>query len=236
MLGYKRFFPLVAGILFVALACSAPVAVTQAVPPPTLTEPAAVVPTETPAEPPVPPAPTLAPPQGAPIAHLAAGQAIQITWIRMLDGSQGWAIGGLSGSSDHVLRTSDGGQTWKDLETGVSSSLFAVAAVSRNDLLIVGEQGKILHSKDAGETWELQPSVTNTSLFAIAYRGGTNIWIAGRGGAILRRVDPIATVNLPAVTKLPPILRGSAKADNVEQFIDEKDIPKAVPPKKPVRP
>jgi len=118
----------------------------------------------------------------------------------------------------------------------VSSSLFAVAAVSRNDLLIVGEQGKILHSKDAGETWELQPSVTNTSLFAIAYRGGTNIWIAGRGGAILRRVDPIATVNLPAVTKLPPILRGSAKADNVEQFIDEKDIPKAVPPKKPVRP
>ena len=102
--------------------------------------------------------------------------------------------------------------------------------------VIVGEQGKILHSKDAGETWELQPSVTNTSLFAIAYRGGTNIWIAGRGGAILRRVDPIATVNLPAVTKLPPILRGSAKADNVEQFIDEKDFPKAVPPKKPVRP
>jgi hypothetical protein len=71
-------------------------------------------------------------------------------------------------------------------------------------------------------------------LFSIAYRGGTNVWVAGRGGAILRRIDPIATVSIP-VTKLPPLLKGgSAKLDG--EPADPNDIPKAIPPKKPVRP
>jgi photosystem II stability/assembly factor-like uncharacterized protein len=96
--------------------------------------------------------------------------------------------------------------------------------------LVVGEQGSIIHSRDAGQTWELQPTVTSASLFSIAYRGGTNVWVAGRGGAILRRVDPIATVSIP-VTKLPPILRGGEP--KLEEVIDENDIPRALPPKKP---
>src|SRR5215217_92377 len=109
-----------------------------------------------------------------------------------------------------------------------------VALASRNDVLVAGEQGSIIHSQDGGQTWEIQPSITSASLFSIAYRGGTNVWVAGRGGAILRRVDPIATVSIP-VTKLPPILKGgSAKLDN--DAVDSGDIPKAVPPKKPVKP
>jgi hypothetical protein len=99
---------------------------------------------------------------------------------------------------------------------------------------VAGEQGSILHSTDGGQTWEIQPMITNASLFSIAYRGGTNVWVAGRGGAILRRVDPIATVSIP-VNKLPPLLKGgSAKLEN--EPVDTGDIPKAVPPKKPVRP
>jgi hypothetical protein len=108
-----------------------------------------------------------------------------------------------------------------------------VALASRNDVLVVGEQGSIIHSDDGGQTWEIQPTITSSSLFSIAYRGGTNVWVAGRGGAILRRVDPIATVTIP-VTKIPPMLRGSAKLE--DEPIDPNDIPKAVPPKKPVRP
>jgi len=104
--------------------------------------------------------------------------------------------------------------------------------VNRNDVLAVGEQGRVIHSKDAGATWEVQPTITSTALFSVAYRGGTNIWIAGRGGAILRRTDPIATVSLP-VTKLPPLLRGGAKAQLSNSETDDGDIPKAVPPKKP---
>ena len=134
------------------------------------------------------------------------------------------------GANGIVLRTDDGGETWKDVETNISGNLFGVALANRNDVLVVGEQGKIIHSRDAGQTWEVQPSITSTALFSIAYRGGTNIWVAGRGGAILRRVDPIATVSLP-VTKLPPMLKGGPP--KLESEVDNYDIPRATPPKKP---
>jgi photosystem II stability/assembly factor-like uncharacterized protein len=132
-----------------------------------------------------------------------------------------------------VLRTDDGGETWKDLESGVNGNLFAVAAAGRNDVLVVGEQGNIIHSKDGGQTWELQPSITSASLFSIAYRGGNNVWVAGRGGAILRRVEPVATVSIP-VSKLPPMLKGGPP--KLTEVVDDWDIPPAVPPKKPVKP
>ncbi len=58
-------------------------------------------------------------PEGPPIAHLAAGQPVTITTITMLDANNGWAVGGVTdmrlGVGDHVLRTSDGGQTWRDV-------------------------------------------------------------------------------------------------------------------------
>jgi len=134
------------------------------------------------------------------------------------------------GAGGIVLRTDDGGETWKDLETSFNGNLFGVALVNRNDVLVVGEQGRIIHSRDGGQTWEVQPTITSASLFSIAYRGGTNVWVAGRGGAILRRVDPIATVSLP-VTKLPPMLKGGPP--KLESEIDIDDIPRAQPPKKP---
>ena len=141
---FKRFIPLFA-IAVLLMACGLPTAVTSTVAPPsptsgpaeatvTATEPAVVPPTETPAAgsssspgsssssqttstsgPAEPPTSTAQPPSGAPIAHLPAGQNVKITFIKMLDATNGWGIGGLNGSSDHVLRTADGGLTWKDL-------------------------------------------------------------------------------------------------------------------------
>ncbi|MGC1376176.1 MAG: hypothetical protein WA821_08140 [Anaerolineales bacterium] len=127
---FKRFLPLFAALLLL-LACGVPTAVTETVAPstptveqaaPTSTQTETIPPTDTPAlsptdtpapvEPPTAPAPT---PGGPPISHLPAGQAIKITFIHMLDATQGWAIGGLNGNSDHVFRTADGGLTWKDL-------------------------------------------------------------------------------------------------------------------------
>ena len=144
--------------------------------------------------------------------------------------------GYIVGARGIVLRTDDGGVTWKDLESGVNANLFAVAAANRNDVLAVGDQGKIIYSKDGGQNWELQESITSSSLFSIAYRGGNNIWVAGRGGAILRRMDPIATVRIP-VSRIPPILKGANKIpDASAEGFDDGDIPRALPPKKPLRP
>ncbi len=110
------------------------------------------------------------------------------------------------GARGIILRTDDGGANWKDVESGLTTNLFAVGVVGRDDVLVTGDQGRILHSKDGGETWEVQPTITSTPLFSVAYRGGSNIWVAGSGGAILRRTDEIATVKIPT-PKLPPVLR-----------------------------
>jgi photosystem II stability/assembly factor-like uncharacterized protein len=133
------------------------------------------------------------------------------------------------------LRTDDGGLTWKDQESGVKINLYSVAAATRDEAMIVGEQGRVLSTRDGGETWELLPTVTSASLFAVAFRGGDAAWVAGRGGTILRRADTLATVKIPR-PKIPPVLRGGqpkltlqGQSDAVP-VLDADDIPRAVPP------
>jgi hypothetical protein len=66
----------------------------------------------------VPPTATQEPqPTSGPIAHLAAGTALAIASIDMIDDRNGWAVGGDAGAllQDHLFRTEDGGSTWRDV-------------------------------------------------------------------------------------------------------------------------
>ena len=119
--------------------------------------------------------------------------------ITFADDKRGYAVG----ARGLILSTDDGGENWKDLESGFNTNFFAVAAAGPDDVLVTGEQGRIVHTSDGGTTWEMQPTITSAPLFSVAYRGGYNIWVAGRGGAILRRNDPLATVSIPT-PRLPP--------------------------------
>jgi photosystem II stability/assembly factor-like uncharacterized protein len=87
---------------------------------PTPTSPSTelVVPTpglETPAPRPSPQPVPRAPDLGPPVERLPAGTIVTVEEIHMLDARRGWALGGLGGARDHVLRTQDGGQTWQDV-------------------------------------------------------------------------------------------------------------------------
>lgn len=108
----KRIVLLLAGLLLL-LACSVPsAAITLTATP--VTEPTStpeMIPATETVSAPVTDTPAPAsPPLGTPISHLPAGQALKLTLIHMLDESQGWAI-----ASDHILRTTDGALTWKDI-------------------------------------------------------------------------------------------------------------------------
>jgi photosystem II stability/assembly factor-like uncharacterized protein len=60
---------------------------------------------------PLPPTPVL----GPTISHLPVGKNIIIRYIHMIDPNQGWGIGFVPQSSDHIFRTKDGGNTWQDV-------------------------------------------------------------------------------------------------------------------------
>ena len=148
------------------------------------------------------------------------------------DAQRGYAVG----ERGLILRTDDGGASWKDQESGLKLNLYSVAAASRDDVLVVGDQGRVLQTRDGGETWEGLPTVTSAALFGAAYHGGNAAWVAGRGGTILKRTDSVATVKIPR-PKLPPSMRGAPpklkpgeEADALAPVVED-DIPRATPPK-----
>ncbi len=71
--------------------------------------------------PPTRPAPTWTPAAPTPVStalpgRLQPGSPVQIAAIRMLDAQQGWGIGNRgTGRQDAILRTADGGLTWRDV-------------------------------------------------------------------------------------------------------------------------
>src|SRR5574341_277921 len=73
-------------------------------------------------------------PASNPIAHLTAGQPVTVTAVHMLDANTGWAVaaGGTGDPDDHLLRTTDGGATWRDVtppENNDPSAPLAKAAI-----------------------------------------------------------------------------------------------------------
>ena len=64
---------------------------------------------------PLPPTPTVTSVPLDPIPHFPSGQEFNVTTIDMVNDTTGWAIGGLGNVGDHVLFTTDGGSTWKDV-------------------------------------------------------------------------------------------------------------------------
>ena len=124
----RRLIPLGCTVLLMLsiLACNA------GLPTPTVAPEEPSPPTATATQPPptdtVPPPPTIAPtdtpePTATPTPN-PTPVSVDITFITMITTSVGWGIGSPSGADNHVLRTGDGGNTWRDVtppEPGLGS-------------------------------------------------------------------------------------------------------------------
>jgi photosystem II stability/assembly factor-like uncharacterized protein len=60
------------------------------------------------------------------------------------------------GQRGHILRSADGGQSWKQASVPVSSDLVAVSFPTPTQGWAVGHDGVVLHSTDGGATWTKQ--------------------------------------------------------------------------------
>lgn len=131
----------------------------------------AFLPTATP--PPEPPGPAQVAPitptlaAGLPIARLSAGTPFTLQQISMLNAADGWAIGGTNGAGDHVLRTRDGGLTWRDvtppqpegkMQTALGYFGYVEAAwvvYSPPTDAPSGQPASLWRTLDGGEQWSL---------------------------------------------------------------------------------
>jgi photosystem II stability/assembly factor-like uncharacterized protein len=202
----KHLIPLI-GVLLM-LACSLPALLTAtptAIPATDTVTPFVPTQTETPAAtstttPSATATVSAVPTQRVPIPHLTAGQAIKITYIHMLDVSNGWGIGGLNGASDHVLHTTDGGQTWEDLTPpelalvsgGKSAIGFFLDAskawvvyASNDDIPL--DQAYVWYTQDGGSTWQAS-ELNDPDLFSEMYAPGELFFVDAQHGWLLIHV------------------------------------------------
>ena len=121
-------------------------------------------------------------PTAGAIAHLAAGRAITITTIHMFDATNGWAFGGPANAGDHVLKTSDGAQTWHDVTppqpapspdqaqpsaaTGTFGNDTTAWVVYGTFMAAAPAMAVVWHTGDAGQTWTASQPIDLSALGA----------------------------------------------------------------------
>ena len=103
------------------------------------------------------------------------------------DGSTGWAVG----QRGTVLRSTDGGETWEQRESGTRAWLRSVAFAPDDDTgWVVGDDGTFLVTEDGGETWTSRRIGTREDLTSVAFSAvGTAGWIVVADGTILTTRD-----------------------------------------------
>ncbi len=200
MLNKLSMFAIICTCLVLLAGCATsgtPIIVTSiptSVPPTAKIAPSAtpIPPTETPT--PVPPTPTATTPPVNIIEKYPSGQEFTVTSLDMVDALNGWAIGGLGGKvGDHVLFTTDGGNTWKDVtppepapaadQTKVAFGYFqgannAWVTYSINGGNPVPASPVVWRTSDGGTTWTASQSLDVSGLSEIYVPG--SLWFYGQ--------------------------------------------------------
>ena len=102
----------------------------------------------------------------------------------IVHGDEVFAIGGTYGVRT-LLRSTNGGGTWRTLKTPQTSGLRDLVVVDKTTW-IVGESGMVARSSDRGATWRRTRIDFDQCLYAIALDGERRLWITGDDGMVWR--------------------------------------------------
>jgi len=95
---------------------------------------------------------------------------------------EGWA----AGMDGIIIKTEDGGETWKLLTPEADFSLYQIT-VQGDRGWAVGEFGRYFESTDGGNTWRLDKSSLRTMFWqrGLKFADSQHGWIVGFGGTII---------------------------------------------------
>ncbi|OHD07470.1 MAG: hypothetical protein A2Y34_04820 [Spirochaetes bacterium GWC1_27_15] len=103
------------------------------------------------------------------------------------DGKNIWACGW----SGTIVKSIDGGDNWKQINSGTNESLISLYfSIDNKTGWACGDNGAILKSTDGGDNWKQINSGTNESLTSIYFSADNKTgWICGSNGTILKSTD-----------------------------------------------
>ena len=85
-----------------------------------------------------------------------------------------------------ILRTTNGGDTWVQVSSGITSGLDSVVLRRSGTGYAFGSAGRMLKTADFGATWAPLPRVTTKDLRSACFVSEMKGWVVGAGGLILR--------------------------------------------------
>jgi photosystem II stability/assembly factor-like uncharacterized protein len=141
---------------------------------------------------PPPPAGTPALPPAIPWQTASSLENITLTNLRFASNTRGYIVG----HSGFVLKTDDGGNTWKSINPpaptlgAIAMPWFDVAISGLDDLIVVGAFGRAMRSRDGGSSWRSLslPNPKGLHLYGISHQDGQWV-IVGEQGLILQSLD-----------------------------------------------
>jgi photosystem II stability/assembly factor-like uncharacterized protein len=107
------------------------------------------------------------------------------TKLLFKNGKQGW----MTNLSEDILLTTDGGDEWLNINTGINDFLNDIIFVSETDGWAAGDNGTVIRSTDGGFSWSRQVTNTTSSLKSICFVNIKCGYAVGEGGVILNTFD-----------------------------------------------
>jgi photosystem II stability/assembly factor-like uncharacterized protein len=101
------------------------------------------------------------------------------------DGKTGWIVG----EDGLILKTTDGGDTWTEQDSGNPNSLFKVAVIDDQDAVAVGDNGAIVRTSDGGSHWSTVQCPKAVTLFDVTFLDKQNGWSVGEFSSIFNTTD-----------------------------------------------
>ncbi len=109
----------------------------------------------------------------------------QLNSVHFVNDKIGWVVG----NSGVILYTTDGGTTWTEQTSSVTTALNSVHFADDKIGWVVGDNGVILYTTDGGTTWTEQTNSVTTALNSVHFADDKIGWVVGNSGVILRTVD-----------------------------------------------
>lgn len=86
------------------------------------------------------------------------------------------------GLRGHVVRSTDGGENWQMVETGLANSITAANLDSAGNLWLMSQAGHVLVSHDDGASFVQVSQITRTPITGAAFDAATDLVLVGERG------------------------------------------------------